>query len=234
MKDSQHLLKNVKINESETILKKIENHPHYCKCFNGNEYSLFNDNCSKFYKTQNNYKKIIDLEREIISEYYKEKEYNQKYSNLKQIYNKELESLNQKLKCMEELKSQENENKINDLKNKYLNNEFKIECELKELDKEITKEITNLKNEFKLKNEKYNNELELKKKEYLFQIENEYKIKEIQYINNKKLEFQEKEKNDAIKKMKFDAQNEIELNTLKNKANFVKKVISIYKNISLQ
>lgn len=34
--------------------------------------------------------------------------------------------------------------------------------------------------------------------------------------------------------MKFDAQNEIELNALKNKANFVKKVISIYKNISLQ
>lgn len=98
----------------------------------------------------------------------------------------------------------------------------------------MDKEITNLKNEFKLKNEKYNNELELKKKEYLIQIENEYKIKEIQYTNNKKLEFQEKEKNDAIKEMKFDAQNEIELNALKNKVNFVKKVISIYKNISLQ
>lgn len=219
-----------KINESETILKKIENHPHYGKCFNGNDYSLFNNNRSKFYKTQNNYKKIIDLEREIISECCEEKEYNQKYGNLKQISDKELESLHQKLKYMEELTAQENENKINDLKNKYLNNEFKIECELKELDKEIT----NLKNEFRLKNEKYDNELELKKKEYLFQIENEYKIKEIQYINNKKLELQEKEKNDAIKKMKFDAQNEIELNALKNKANFVKKVISIYKNISLQ
>lgn len=92
-----------KINESETILKKIENHPHYSKCFNGNEYSLFNDNRSKFYNIQKNYKKIINLEREIISEYYKEKEYNQKYSNLYQISDKELESLHQKLKCMEEI-----------------------------------------------------------------------------------------------------------------------------------
>ena len=64
---------------------------------------------------------------------------------------------------MEVLTAQENENKINDLKNKYLNNEFKIECELKELDKEIT----NLKNEFRLKNEKYKYELELKKRIFI-------------------------------------------------------------------
>lgn len=115
----------------ETILKKIENHPHYNKCFNDYEYSLFKDSRSQFCDVQKNCEKMVGLEREIISEYYKEKEYNQKHSNLNQISDKELEPLHQKLKCMEELKAQENENKINDLKNKYLNNEFKIECELK-------------------------------------------------------------------------------------------------------
>ena len=218
-----------KINEAETLLNNIEKHPHYSKCFTGSEYNTFCNNRNKFYKCRNIYKEIIDLEGQIISDYYNKNNSEKKLNNLTQTTEKDIENLKQKMKLMEELNIQENENKLNDSKNKYQNNELNKDLELKELEKEIS----NLENEIKAEKAKYDNELNLKTKETKFKIENEYKIRLLQYTNKKKLELQEKEKDDAIKKKKFEADKEIEINGLKNKADFVKKVISIYKNISI-
>lgn len=67
----------------------------------------------------------------------------------------------------------------------------------------------------------------------MYKLSNEYKIKLIKYENQKRLEKQEKENLIEIKKKKFEADKEIKLNELKQKAILVQKIISIYKNISL-
>jgi len=65
-------------------------------------------------------------------------------------------------------------------------------------------------------------------------MENDYKIKLLHYTNKKKLEKQEKEKDNEIKKKQFEANKAIELMELKRKADLVQRIIIMYKNISLK
>ena len=76
-------------------------------------------------------------------------------------------------------------------------------------------------------------ELDLKTKEELFKLKNEYQIELLRYTNKKKLEKQEKEKEDEIKQKKFEADKAIEFMELKRKADLVQRIICMYKNISL-
>ena len=62
---------------------------------------------------------------------------------------------------------------------------------------------------------------------------NEYKIKLLKYTNLKKLEKQEKEKENEIKQKKFEADKAIEFIELKRKADLVQRIITMYKNISI-
>lgn len=64
-------------------------------------------------------------------------------------------------------------------------------------------------------------------------MENEYKIKLLQYTNKKKLEKQEKEKENEIKLKKFEADKTIEFIELKRKADLVQRIIKILKNKNL-
>jgi hypothetical protein len=93
--------------------------------------------------------------------------------------------------------------------------------------------ISNLKEEISKLQDKFTEEIDLKKKEELFKITNEYKIKLIKYKNEKELENQKKENEYIIKKAQFEASKKIELEDLKNKAEFVQKLMFMMKNISL-
>ena len=76
-------------------------------------------------------------------------------------------------------------------------------------------------------------EIELLKKEKLYELKNEYKLNLLRYKNSKELEKAEKEKDEEIKRKQFDAEKEIKFHEMKNKAEFVQKIIAMIKNIEL-
>ena len=203
------------INEAELLLKKIERHEHFSNCLTGNEFNDFNLKKNEFLECKNCKEKMKGTETDIIKIYYD-----------KNIIEKKKKK---KLESLENININENEKRLNECLNNYNIFEFKNNNELKQLDKDIY----NLKNEINETKERLDNELDLKKKEVLFKLSNDYKIKLLQYENNKKLEKLEKEKEMIIYKKKIEADKEIELNELKSKSELVKKIISIYKNISL-
>jgi len=217
------------INEAELLLKKIERHEHFSNCLTGNEFNDFNLKKNEFLECKNCKEKMKGTETDIIKIYYDKNIIEKEISDLKLINEKELENLKKKLESLENININENEKRLNDCLNNYNIFEFKNNNELKQLDKDIY----NLKNEINETKERLDNELDLKKKEVLFKLSNDYKIKLLQYENNKKLEKLEKEKEMIIYKKKIEADKEIELNELKSKSELVKKIISIYKNISL-
>ena len=217
------------INEADLLKERIESHYHFDKCLKGSDYNEFDSKRNDLNKCKSYYNNMKSKEIAIISKYGIKKNAEKELDSLKAINEKDLENLKKKLKTLEDINSKENETKLNEYKNRYEINEIKNNNEIKEL----YKEISNLNKEIKETKEKLDNELNLKKKEELFKLSNDYKIRLLQYENKKKLENQEKAKDFAIKKKQFEADKEIELNDLKNKAELVKKIITIYKNISL-
>ena len=217
------------INEAELLMKRIENHAHFTQCLMKTEYNDYKLKKDNLYECKNCYERMKNTESDIIKIYYDKNTSEKELNNLKITNEKELENLNNKFFSLENINVNEKEKILNDYINNYNYYELKNNNELKQLDKDIS----NLKKEINDAKERLDNELDLKKKEELFKLSNDYKIKLLQYENKKKLEKQEKEKELFIQKKKFEADKEVELNELKNKSELVKKIISIYKNISL-
>lgn len=217
------------IYEAEYLKGRIISHYHFSKCLNGYERNTFNSKANDLNKCVNCQKELKSTEIKIINAYNEKNNLEKAKNNLKLSVEKEIENTKKKIESDIIIKEKENENTLNDQRNIYNNNQIKKKNELIQLDLDIE----NLKKEIKEIEEKKNNEFNLKKKEELYKLSNEYKIKLIKYENQKKLEKQEKDNLIEIKKKKFEADKEIKLNELKQKANLVQKIISIYKNISL-
>ena len=217
------------IYEAESLKGRIESHYHFSKCLNGYERDTFNSKANDLNKCVNCHKELKSTEIQIINAYNEKNNLEKEKNNLKINAEKEIENTKKKIEYDIIIKEKENENTLNDQRNIYNNNQIKKKNELIQLDLDIE----NLKKEIKEIEEKKNNEFNLKKKEELYKLSNEYKIKLIKYENQKRLEKQEKENLIEIKKKKFEADKEIKLSELKQKANLVQKIISIYKNISL-
>lgn len=217
------------INEATLLIQKIEEHPHFSKCLKGIDKSEFNSNKTELIEIKTCSERMKNVEKDIIKLHYDVNTAEKELGNTKSVDEKELETINKKLIILENINIKENERKLNECINNYNYNELKNINELRQLDKEIF----NLKNEMDNIKERLENELDLKKKEELFKLSNDYKIKLLQYENKKKIEKQEKEKEIFIKQKQIEADKEIELNELQNKAELVKKIIAIYKSISL-
>lgn len=217
------------IYEAEELREKIESHPHFCSCFNGQEYEDFNYLRNELGKCKSCYEGLNSIENEIIKENYNYQNKKKELKNLKEFNQKEFENLTIKYNNEEEINRKNNEVKLNQIKKEYENYQLNIENELSQLEKDINY----LNEEIELLKEKLNNEIDFKKKEIINQLYNENKIKLIQYKNKKELEKQKKESELLILKKEFEANKEIELNELKNKAELVMKIIFISKNLSL-
>jgi len=223
-----------KLYEAEKIRDQILGNDHYNKssCFSTSSNYYYNEFCSKrdlLRKYRNLYNSFEPMKNNIISRYndieYKKNE----LENNRKKYEKEFNNLEEKLRKEKEINHQQNENQLIQAKNNYDNEEL---C-FKNLVERLDMDISNLNQEISKLNEKFNEEIDLKKKEVLFKIANEYKLKLIQYKNSKELENQRKENEYLIKKAQFEAKKKIELEDLKNKSEFVQKLMLIMKNISL-
>ena len=223
-----------KLYEAEKIRDQILGNRHYnkSKCFSTSSNYYYNEFCSKrdlLTEYRNLYNSFEPMKNNIISRYndieYKKNE----LENNRKIYEKQFNNLEEKLTKEKEINHQQNENQLIQAKNNYDNEELYF----KNLVERLDMDISNLNQEISKLNEKFNEEIDLKKKEVLFKIANEYKLKLIQYKNSKELENQRKENEYLIKKAQFEAKKKIELEDLKNKSEFVQKLMFMMKNISL-
>lgn len=218
-----------KIYEAEYLQNRIESHSHFNKCLTGYNYNDFVSKKNDLSKCRNCYNDIKNTETAIINSNLSKKNFEKELNNLKAITDKDIENVKKKLEALEVMIKLENENELQNLKNEEENNKLRRQYELEQLNKDLS----NLKKENEIKKENFKNEIELRKKEELFKLTNEYEIKLLKYTNKLKLGKMEKIKENEIELKKFDADKEIELNELQEKAALVQKIISMCKNISL-
>ena len=217
------------INEAESLKVKIERHQHFDKCLEYNAKNEFYKKRNELNNIRNNFNDLKSIEIDIINAIHNKTNSEKELNNLKAISEKDLENLKIKLDYMEEINLKKNESELSNLKDSYNNFQLEKKYNLEQLDKEIS----NLKIEIDAKKESLNSELDLKKKEEIYKLNNDYKIKLLQYTNKKKLEKQMKEKENEVKQKQFEADKAIEFIELRRKADLVKRVIVMYKNISL-
>ena len=217
------------IYEATSLQNKIQNNSHFDTCFKNSYYYSFCNKKNELNRIKQCYDNNIEYEKLIIEENYKKKSKENELNNNRDLNKKELEYKKIQYSNEEEVKKQYYENLINNLKKELENDKLKIECELNQ----INEDISNLKKEIDELNKKNKEEIELKKNEKLFELKNMYKIKLIKYKNMKELEKKRKEKDLFIKQKEFEAQKEIEFNEMKNKSELVEKIITMFKNISI-
>ena len=223
-----------KLYEAEYIRDKILSNCHYknSSCFSISSNYYYKEFCSKkdlLTKYRNLYNSFEPMKDDIIKRYNNIEYKKNELENNRKQYEKEFNNLKEKLTKEKEINHQQNENQLIQAKNNYDNKEMKF----KNLVDSLDMNISNLNQEINKLNEKFNEEIDLKKKEELFKIANEYKLKLIQYKNSKELENQRKQNEYLIKKAQFKAKKKIELEDLKNKSEFVQKLMFMMKNISL-
>jgi len=213
--------------EAESIRKNIENNNHYYKCFNGSDKDIFIEKRDKLNRISNCYNDIINYEKSISKTYYHIKDKENDIKNQNDLFERKLESIRNENDNSLNIEKRKKENEINEMKNQL--NIYKLKCN-SDL-KLANEDISNLQKEIKELNITKNEEIELLKKEKLYELENEFKLNLLRYKNMKELE-KEKQKNESeIKRKEFEAEKEIKFNEMKNKAELVQKIISICKNI---
>ena len=213
----------------ESIKRRIENHSHYGPCFNGDVYTNFSSKREDLRKCRECYDEVVNTERELIDDNYKNKNLEQKIENLKATAKKEFENTIKKYDDEEKIKSIEYENKIENIIKTNEINKTKNENELNLLDIDIS----NLKIEIEQLKEKYEKEIDYIKKNKLNKIKNEYKLKLIKYQNEKEKEKEKREADMEIKKKEFELKKEFEINDMKNKSLVAQQLMVIFKTTLL-
>ena len=163
-----------RIGEADILRNKIESHSHYnWKCFS----TFCNAYYNNFYSKRNELLKYKDLyysfetlKNDIVREFNNKKLKENELKNNKEHNLQEFNNLMEQCRNQEEINRQRNENQLTEAKNNYNNEELKFKYEVEQLNIDIT----NLEQEICKLKEKFNEEIDLKKKEEsIKKIENE-------------------------------------------------------------
>ena len=213
----------------EQLKRRIENHSHFYSCFKGDVYQNFNSNKDLLRNYKNSYDSMINLKNKIINSNYENKNKTQQLSNMEQTSKLNYENIKSKYQKEEELTKIKNESEIEEIirqneikKNKTQNNIASLDTE-----------IENLKVEIQKLEEQNDIDIDCKKKTILNKIKNDYKLKLVKFQNEKE---KEKERTIAlyeIKKKNFEIQKELEINKMKNLSLIIQELIAIFKANSL-
>ena len=217
------------IYEAKSIESKIMNNSHYSNCFNGSDYNSFCEKRNKLDRIRKCYDNIIYYEKNIIEEDYNYKNKEKDLSNQNELFRRNLEIEKKNNNNRLDIEEKNLQNELNKLEKEFELYKTKFDCDLQQ----INEDISNIKKvNIELKSKK-DAEIELLKKEKLFELKNEYRLKLLKYKNMKELEKELNEKNEEIKRKQFEAEKEIKFNEMKNKAELVQKIIAICKSIQL-
>ena len=217
------------IEAAETIRNNIYNSNHYSKCLSYNQQYNFTYQNNKLNRIRNCYDNIISYETKIIEINNRNITKQKEKENQEEIFKKDLEIKRKENENVIKISEKQKENELNEFNQKWDISILKNESKLSQ----INEDIINLEKEIKELDLKTKEEIELLKKEKLYELKNEYKLNLLRYKNSKELEKAEKEKDEEIKRKQFDAEKEIKFHEMKNKAEFVQKIIAMIKNIEL-
>ena len=213
----------------EQIKRRIENNSNFEEYFKTGLYSSFYEESEKLRRCRNCYDNIISIKNDMVDINIDNK-INEKVIHEMEILSKQ-QYITTKKKNEDDIKllTLNNENKIEE---KNQQNEL-IRLELEKKQKLIDEEINNLKIQIEKIKEKNENEIDYQKKYKLNQIKNYYKLKLVKYQNEKDKENMKELALFEIKKKNFEVQKELEMNDLKNKSLLIQELITIFKTTLL-
>jgi len=209
----------------EQIKRRIENNSNFQEYFNGDAYSTFYEESSNLTRCRNCYDNLINVKTDMV-DINLDNRINEKVIHEMEILSKQ-QYIATKKKYEDDIKIKilNNENKIEE---KNQQNELKI-LELEKKQNLLDEEIKNLKAQIKKIKEQNENEIDYQKKNKLNKIKNYYKLKLVKYQNEKDKENMKVLALNEVKKKNFEVQKELEINDMKNKSLLIQELIAIFK-----
>lgn len=217
------------IYHSLELQKRIEKHSHYINCLRGEDYTKFCTKREQLGKYQNIYEQMKNSKEDLINLNYEYKNKIQQYNNLEHASNIKYENDRKSFEEEERLLALNNQNKIQEIIKQNELNKIQINNKINSLNEEINN-IKVLIDNLKTQNDM---DIDYKKKTILNKIKNDYKLKLVKYQNEKEKEKTRAMALYEVKKKNFEVQKEVEINKMKNISLVVQEIIAILKTTSL-
>ena len=213
----------------EQIKRRIENNSNFREFFKNDLYSAFYEESENLTRCRNCYDGIINIKNDMVNINIDNKIHEKVIHEMEILSKGQCITTKKKYEDNIKIMTLNNENKIEE---KNQQNELKI-LELEKKQKLLDEEINNLKLQIEKIKEQNEKEIDYQKKNKLNKIKNYYKFKLVKYQNEKEKEKMKSLALFAIKKKNFEVQKELEINDMKNKSLLIQEIIAIFKTTLL-
>ena len=209
----------------EEIKRKIENDHRFGEYYHDDLYPSFNKNREDIIRCRQCYDDMIEVKDDLININIDNKIYSKVIPEMEMI-SKEQNTIAKK-KYDDEIRilTLNIGNKIEQINQKNELKRFEFEKKIELLDEEIY----NLKNKIEKLKEQSENDIDIQKKKKLNEIKNYFKLKLVKYQNERLKEIEKAKAQNAIKKKNFEVQKELEINEMKNISLLIQELIAIFK-----
>ena len=209
----------------EEIKRKIEKDPRFGEYCHDDLYPSFNKNREDIIRCRQCYDDMIEVKDDLININIDNKIYSKVIPEMEMI-SKEQNTIAKK-KYDDEIRilTLNIGNKIEQINQKNELKRFEFEKKIELLDEEIN----NLKNKIEKLKEQSENDIDIQKKKKLNEIKNYFKLKLVKYQNERLKEIEKAKAQNAIKKKNFEVQEELEINEMKNISLLIQELIAIFK-----
>lgn len=213
----------------EQIKRRIENNSNFREFFKNDLYSVFYEESENLTRCRNCYDGIINIKNDMVNINIDNKIHEKVIHEMEILSKGQCITTKKKYEDNIKIMTLNNENKIEE---KNQQNELKI-LELDKKQQLLDEEINNLKIQIEKIKEQNEKEIDYQKKNKLNKIKNYYKFKLVKYQNEKEKEKMKSLALFAIKKKNFEVQKELEINDMKNKSLLIQEIIAIFKTTLL-
>ena len=209
----------------EEIRRKIENNSRFGEYYHDSLYSSFNKEREDIIRCKQCYDDMIEVKDELININIDNKIYSKVIPEMEKISKEQNKIAKKKYEDDIRILTLNIGNKIEQInqQNELKRLEFEKKIEL------LDEEINNLKIKIEKLKEQSENDIDLQKKKKLNEIKNYFKFKLVKYQNEKLKEIEKAKALNAIKKKNFEVQKELEINDMKNKSLLIQELIAIFK-----
>ena len=209
----------------EQIKRRIENNSNFGEYFKNDAYSTFYEESSNLTRCRDCYDSIINIKKDIVDINLDNRIHEKVIHEMKILSQQQYIATKKKYEDDIKIMTLNNENNIEEINQQ---NELKI-LELEKKQELLDEEIKNLKIQIEKIKEQNENEIAYQKKNKLNKIKNYYKLKLVKYQNEKEKENMRTLALIEVKKKNFEVQKELEINDIKNKSLLIQELIAIFK-----
>lgn len=209
----------------EQIKRRIENNSNFGEYFKNDAYSTFYEESSNLTRCRDCYDSIINIKKDIVDINLDNRIHEKVIHEMKILSQQQYIATKKKYEDDIKIMTLNNENNIEEINQQ---NELKI-LELEKKQELLDEEIKNLKIQIEKIKEQNENEIAYQKKNKLNKIKNYYKLKLVKYQNEKEKENMRTLALIEVKKKNFEVQKELEINDMKNKSLLIQELIAIFK-----